>query len=50
MNKVRAEGAIGFVVALIVAALAILLIVLDHGLTPHLVFGMIAALAIARLT
>lgn len=41
---------IGAIVALIVLVLAIILIVIGHAVSAVLVFGLIAALAVARLT
>lgn len=41
---------IGAIIAVIVLVLAIILLVLGEALTPLIVFGLIAALAIARLT
>ena len=41
---------IGALIALVVLVVCIILLVIGHALTPTLVFGLIAALAVARLT
>jgi hypothetical protein len=50
MNLQMPVWSIGAVIAVVVLVLAIILIVLDKALTAPLVFGLIAALAVARLT
>lgn len=41
---------LGSVVAIVVLVLAVVLLVVGHALTAMIVFGLIAALAVARLT
>ena len=41
---------LGTLIALLVLVICIVLLVIGHVLTPVLVFGLIAALALARLT
>jgi hypothetical protein len=50
MNVSMPVWGIGTLIALIVLVIAIILLVVGHALTPHIVFGLIAALAVARLT
>lgn len=41
---------LGALIALVVLVVCIVLLVIGHALTPMIVFGLIAALAVARLT
>lgn len=41
---------LGTLIALVVLVVCIILLVIGHALTATLVFGLIAALAVARLT
>ena len=50
MNIAMPVWSLGSIIALIVLVLAIILLVIGHALTATLVFGLIAALAVARLT
>jgi hypothetical protein len=50
MNVAMPVWGIGTIIALIVLILAIILLVIGHALTATIGFGLIAALAVARLT
>ena len=50
MNVAMPTWGIGAIIALVVLVLAIILLVIGHALTATIVFGLIAALAVARLT
>jgi hypothetical protein len=50
MNIALPAWSIGALIALIVLVICIILLVIGHALTATLVFGLIAALAVARLT
>ena len=50
MNIGMPVWGIGAIIALIVLVICIILLVIGHALTATLVFGLIAALAVARLT
>ena len=50
MNIAMPAWGLGALIALIVLVLCIILLVIGHALTATLVFGLIAALAVARLT
>jgi hypothetical protein len=50
MNIAMPTWSIGALIALIVLVVCIILLVIGHALTATLVFGLIAALAVARLT
>lgn len=50
MNIAMPVWGIGAIIALVVLILAIILLVIGHALTATIVFGLIAALAVARLT
>lgn len=45
-----APVSLGTVIALLVFIVAVVLLVVGHALTAMIVFGLIAALAVARLT
>jgi hypothetical protein len=40
---------LGWLIALVVLIIVIIVLVVGHALTPHLVYGLIGALAVARL-
>lgn len=50
MNVAMPVWGIGAIIALIVLVLAIILLVIGHALTATIVYGLIAALAVSRLT
>jgi hypothetical protein len=50
MNIAMPTWSIGALIALVVLVICIILLVIGHALTATLVFGLIAALAVARLT
>lgn len=50
MNVAMPVWGIGTIIALVVLVLCIVLLVVGHALTATIVFGLIAALAVARLT
>lgn len=50
MNVAMPVWGIGALIAVVVLVLCIVLLVVGHALTSTIVFGLIAALAVARLT
>lgn len=50
MNVAMPVWGIGAIIALIVLVLAIILLVIGHAITATIVYGLIAALAVSRLT
>lgn len=50
MNPTWPAWGIGTIIALVVLILSVILLVLGHELDNTLVYGLVAALAVARLT
>ena len=50
MNIAMPTWGLGALIALVVLVVCLILLVIGHALTATLVFGLIAALAVARLT
>lgn len=50
MNIAMPTWSIGALIALIVLVVCIILLIVGHAVTATLVFGLVAALAVARLT